>query len=259
MKGTENMLIFRCISAEILKTRRTICLLGIIVMPSILSLLNFLLMLGTSQEQEYATEGGWLSFSHNTISFWSLLVLPCVIVLVSAFSAHQEHDTKHWRILMCLPVSKSAIYMGKLTMIVSLTLLSCVLLWVENIFWGCLLSILRPETGLSLARLNLFGLLLPFVLIFLFSLLLIAIHFWFSMRVQNFVLTVGIGFFLSLVGAFLHDEPIWQIIFPWSLPSLVRSASSWQEGMIGLLYSFLGFILLAYLGSRNFLRRDVLS
>jgi hypothetical protein len=258
MKSLQDTHIFRCISAEILKTRRTIYLLGVIVMPSILSLLNFLLMLGTSREHEYATQGGWLSFSHNTISFWSMLVLPCVIVLVSAFSAHQEHDTKRWRILMCLPLPKSAIYLGKLAVIGGLTLLSCVLLWVENICWGWLLSILRPETGLSLMRLNLFGLLLPFVLIFLFSLILISIHFWFSMRVQNFVLTVGIGFFLSLVGAFLHDEAIWRVVFPWCLPSLVRSANSLQEGMAGLLYSLSGFALLAYLGSRNFQQHDVL-
>lgn len=71
MRSMENMHFFRCISAEILKTRRTISLLGVIVMPSILSLLNFLLMLGTSREHEYAMEGGWLSFNHNTISFWS--------------------------------------------------------------------------------------------------------------------------------------------------------------------------------------------
>lgn len=251
--------LFRSISAEMLKTRRTLSLLGVIVMPTVLSLLNFLLMLSMSRANEYATERGWLSFAHNTISFWGMLVLPCVIVLVAAFSAHHEHDTKRWRTLMCLPLPKSALYLGKLAVVAGLTLLSCLVLWGENIFWGWLLSILRPETGLMMDRLSLFGLLLSFLLIFAYSLLLLAVHFWFSMRVQNFVLTIGLGFFLSLLGAFLHDEAIVRVLFPWCLPSLARSTGSWQEGVIGLMYSLVGFVLITALGCHSFTRRDVLS
>lgn len=259
MKSVGMKYIFRCISAEALKTRRTISLVGVITMPTILAVLNFLLMLAMSKENDYATQGGWLSFAHNTISFWGMLVLPCVVVLVTAFSAHQEHDTKHWRTLMCLALPKDAIYLGKLTAAAGLCLLSCMVLWVENIILGWLLALLRPETGLSLTHLNSMGLLIPFLLMLAFSLLLLSIHFWFSMRVQNFVLTIGVGFFLSLVGAFLHDEPIWRVVFPWCLPSLVRSAGGWQEPAAGLIYSAAGFVLVTYLGCRNFLRRDVLS
>ncbi len=253
--------LIRCISAELLKIRRTNYLLGAVALPTILSLLNFILilMLDTSRDKEYASEGGWLSFAHNTITFWPLIVLPCVIVLVTAFSAHQEHGTKRWRTLMCLPVPKPALYLAKLAVAAGLCLFSCVVLWGENILWGWLFSLLRPEAGLSLARLNPLGLFIPFLFAFLYSLLLLAIQFWFSMWVQRFSLTVGVGFFLSLVGAFMHDEAIWRLVFPWSLPSLARSASGWQEGVIGLLYSIAGFAVVVCLGCQSFARRDVLE
>ncbi len=79
----------RCISAETLKARRTIHLLGVIAMPTVLAVLNLALMITTSRENGYATPGGWLSFAHNTISFGSMLVLPFdVVVLVALLVAH---------------------------------------------------------------------------------------------------------------------------------------------------------------------------
>ena len=126
----------RCISAETLKARRTIQLLGVIAMPTVLAVLNLALMITASRENEYATPGGWLSFAHNTISFGSMLVLPCVVVLATAFSAHQEHDSGRWQTLMCLPVPKSSLYLGKLAVVSGLCLLSCLILFAENIRWG---------------------------------------------------------------------------------------------------------------------------
>lgn len=250
----------RCLSAELLKTRRTIYLLGVILMPTILSFFNFLLLLGLSEKEGYyAVAQGWVRFEHNTITFWGLLVFPCVIVLVTAFTAHQEHDIAHWRQLMCLPLPKAPLYLAKLALVLGLLLLSCLVLWLENIVWGTLLSLARPEVGLSLARITLWKMLLPYLWEFLFSLLIVAVHFGFSLRVQNFVLSIGLGFALVLAGAFLHEVAFWKIAFPWALPSLAFSAEGWAEGGPGLAYSILGFLLLVYVGCRDFIRRDVLS
>ncbi len=250
--------LIHCISAELLKTGRTMQLLCVIAVPTVLSLLNFLLMLTTSRDGQYAVEDGWFSFAHNTITFGSMLVLPWLIVLLCAFSAHQEHDTKCWRILMILPLPKPAVYIGKLAVVAGLAALSCLILWAQNIIWGWLLSVLRPETGLSLARLTPCSLLAPYLLMLCFSLLLLAIHFWFSWRVRNFALAIGIGFFLVLLGSFLQGAATWRIVFPWSLPSLVHSASSWQEAIAGLVYSTAGFALIVHLACRDFVRHDVL-
>ena len=248
-----------CLSAEVLKTKRTIALMGVIVLPTILTFFNFLLLVGLSQGERYASERGWVHFEHNTITFWAMLVFSSVVVLVSAFSAHQEHDPRQWRRLMCLPLPKAPLYLAKLTIVMGLALLSCLLLWVENIGWGWLFSLIRPEMGLSIARITLWDMLVPYLWIFVFALLILALHFWFSMRVQNFVLSIGMGFALTLAGAFLHDVTFWKVAFPWALPSLAFTASAWSEVYVGLLYSGVGFVVISLAGCWEFIRRDVLS
>jgi ABC-2 type transport system permease protein len=250
----------RCLAAEIYKSKRTIALAGIFLLPTILSLFNFFLLIGLNNPAGYyATPNGWLQFEHNTITFWALLVFPYGLVLVSAFSAHQEHDIHHWRQTMCLPLPKAPLYLAKLALVMGLSLLSCLVLWVENIGWGWLFSRLRPELGLSLARITLGKMLVPYLWIYLFSLLILAIHFWFSMRAENFVLSIGAGFALGLLGAFLHEGGSWSMVFPWSLPPLVYTAESWAQVAAGALYSLVGFAAVAAGGCRSFTRRDVLA
>jgi hypothetical protein len=87
----------------------------------------------------------------------------------------------------------------------------------------------------------------------------VALHLWFSMRVQNFALSIGLGFALILTGAFLHREPFWRVLFPWALPSLGFSTDSRAEIIAGLVYGMTGFVVMVYFGCRNFVRRDVVS
>jgi hypothetical protein len=250
---------FRCVSTEILKTKRTIYLAGVIVLPAILSLFNFILLFGLSTNHDYDRKGGWVHFEHNTITFWALLVFPCVIILLSAFNAHQEHDTRQWRRLMCLPLPGASLYLAKLTVVMGLAFLSCLVVWVDNIIFGWAFSTLQPEKGLSMAQIELWDMLVPFLWIFLLSLLILAIHYWFSMRVQNFVLSIGIGFALVLVGAFLHENLIFNRFFPWSIPSLVYRAESFEQVLASLALDLVGFVIIIYAGCRNFIRQDVLS
>jgi hypothetical protein len=250
---------FRCYSAEWLKMKRSISLLAALALPTILTLFNFLLILGVSTPRDYSSPTGWVAFEHNTITFWALLVFPYTIVLLAAFNAHQEHDTHRWRQLMCLPLPKVPLYLAKFAAVTTLSFLSCLTVWLENILLGFLLSFLRPEVGLSLANITLFRMLIPYLFIFLLSLLILAIHFWFSMRVQNFVLSIGLGFALGLVGAFLRDQGIWNFIFPWALPSLVYTVKTVQEIIPGLAYSLVGFVIFTAAGCLSFIRRDVLS
>lgn len=251
---------FRCLSAEILKTRRTLYLVAVFVMPTILALFNFLLHLGIGHEPGYyGSPDGWVSFEHNTYTFWAILVLPFLLVLVCAFIAHLEHDTQQWRRLMCLAIPREPIYLAKTTIVFGLAILSSLILWAENILLGWLLSILAPELGLSLAHFSSGRTLLPFLLICLFASLTGAIQLWFSMRVRNFVLSVGLGLALILAGFFLKEISVVGFIFPWSLPALVYSARTLPEFIGGLAYSLVGWAAVTTAGCLDFTRRDVLS
>lgn len=250
----------RCLSAEILKTRRTIYMLAVITMPTMLGLFNFLLHVGLDQQTgRYNTPNGWLLFEHNTRTFWAILVLPSLLVLICAFLAHQEHDNRQWRRLMCLPVPKAPIYLAKAAVVIALILLSSLILWAQNILWGWLFAILRPEMGLSLSTFSVLDTLLPFLVICLFAFFIAAIHLWFSLQTQNFVLSIGMGLAFILAGFFLNDIPVMRLVFPWSLPAVVYRATSYQELWTGMAYSLAGWGVVTAVGCLNFTRQDILS
>ncbi len=250
----------RCLSAEWMKTRRTLYLLAVFAMPTILGLFNFLLILGIDHDAGYY-EGpnGWVQFEHNTITFWALLVLPSLLVLMCAFMAHAEHDTKQWRRLMCLPLPRGPIYLAKMAVVMALMLLSSLILWGQNILWGGLIVKLRPELGLSFATIDLWHMLVPYLVTCLYALFIASIHLWFSMRVNNFVLSIGLGVTLVLGGFFLNDTPFLRFAFPWSLPSMVYQAGSLQAGLIGMAYGIIGWLAATFGGCLDFVNRDVLA
>jgi hypothetical protein len=251
---------WRCLSAEVLKTRRTIYLLAVFAMPTMLSLFNFLLHVGlTHTEGYYATADGWMSFAHNTFTFWAILVLPSLVVLISAFVAHQEHDNKQWRRLMCLGVPWAPIYLAKSAVVIGLMLLSTILLWAEDIVWGWLIILLRPELGLSFSTFSPWHMFMPFGLICLYCFFIAAIHQWFSLRANNFVLSIGLGLALILAGFFLHDIDVIRIVFPWSLPATVYQADTLAVLLGGLAYSLAGWAAVTATGCWDFARQDVLS
>ena len=252
--------LFRCLSAELLKTKRAYALASALALPTILSLFNFLLLAGLGSGRDlYAAEDGWVQYEHNTITFWALLVFTCVIVLATAFLAHQEHDAKTWRRLMCLPLPRAPIYLAKLLVTLALGLLACLVLWAENILFGALFMLIRPDRGLSLANIALWDMLVPYLCIVAFALLIVSFHLWLAMWARNFVLSIGVGFSLGLAGAFLHEEALWRLAFPWSLPALVYSANSSSEGIWGLCYSIIGFVVITTIGCLSFIRRDVVA
>lgn len=249
----------RCLSAELLKSKRTLALATAVAVPLTLGLLNWVLLLGVSNPRDYATDYGWVNYEHNTITFWSMVFVQSVAVLVTAFICHQEHDSKVWRRLMCLPVSKAALYLAKLAVVLGLTGLSGLLVWAGNIGYGALYAALRPETGLAWNRIELWPMLAPFAVIYGLALFLIALHYVLSLNVHNFVVSIGIGLALTLVGAGLHDYALARAAFPWCLPTLVFHAETMGQIYTGLAVSVGGFIVTVAAGGWLFVRRDVLS
>jgi ABC-2 type transport system permease protein len=249
----------RCLSAEALKSKRTLALATAVTVPLTLGLLNWVLLLGVSNPRDYATEYGWVNYEHNTITFWSIVFVQSVAVLVTAFVSHQEHDSKVWRRLMCLPVPKAALYLAKLAVVLGLKALSCLLVWAGNIGYGAAYAALRPENGLAWSHIELWPMLAPFVAIYGLALFVIALHYVLSLNVHNFVASIGIGLALALVGTGLHDYALARAVFPWCLPTVVYHAETMSDIYAALAVSGGGFLVTTVAGGWLFVRRDVLS
>jgi hypothetical protein len=82
-----------CLSAEFLKARRTVYLLGSIMLPVLLAIFNFLLQLHVRTTPLSASANqrdAWLSLFHNTYSLGTLIIFPVIFIFASTFTAHQS-------------------------------------------------------------------------------------------------------------------------------------------------------------------------
>ena len=250
----------RCLSAEILKSRRTIYLLGSVLLPTLLSVFNFLLHFGNTGQYDRADQvSAWMLFHHNTFTLGALIVFPVVFLFASTFTAHQEHDTHQWRRLLSMAVPRNALYSAKVAFTAGLGLLACLVMWAEDILFGWLYTLIEPASGLIFQQMPIVRMLLAFLYIFILGLFMTGLQFFMSMKAKNFVLSIGVGVACILAGIFLADVDGLSFIFPWALPASVYKADTIAELVGSMIYSLAGFALTVYWNGRIFVRQDILD
>ncbi|MHC1784752.1 MAG: ABC transporter permease [Anaerolineaceae bacterium] len=234
---------FRCLSVEILKTRRTLALVLTVLAPLAISLMTLGMYL--QHPDYYINSAGdlpWKQFGETTLVYWSLLMLPLFITLEAALLANLEHSQKNWKLLYTLPVQRSAIYGSKLTVLVLLMAITTLCLLAWTILFGFLLQVINPAFGFSTA--------IPWVyflrlasLIFISSWFLISFHLWISVRTSSFVAAIGAGIVATIIGLFLFGEEI-AFYYPWTIPGIFaidlaqKDLTHWLSLSIGCLGSF---------------------
>jgi hypothetical protein len=249
---------FRCLSAEFLKARRTVFLLGSILLPVLLAFFNFLLHLASNLLPSGSNpSNAWMSLNHNDYTLGTLIVFPVIFVFASTFTAHQEHDNHQWRRLLSLAVPRQAIYLAKVTFTLFLGLLSTLIMWGTSIFLGGVYAWLRPESGLVFTQMPVWNMLWVYFAIFTLGMLMAGLQFEFSLRVNNFVLSVGVGIALILSGMFFTEVPGVRFIYPWSLQALIYKADTLAQLFLSMIFSVLGFAALTWWGGRAFIHRDI--
>lgn len=253
-------LYFRCLSAEILKSKRTLYLAACTLLPLLLAVFNLLLHLGI-RPTNYGSDPGdaWLSFFHNTFSLGALLLFPSVSILSSTFIAHQEHDHHHWRKLLCLPVPRGVVYLSKLTITLGLGLLACLVMFCADLVLGVLYAQMSPASGLQIASIPVARMLALFLIIFVLGLLMTTIQLEISLRVKNFVISIGVGLALLLAGMYFAEVDVLCYLYPWSLQALIYKSDQIWMVIVGAAISLGGTLLLANLRLYKFAHEDVLE
>jgi hypothetical protein len=155
-----------------------------------------------------------------------------------------------------MAVPRGAVYMAKVTFTLGLGLLSCLVMWAADILLGGLYVLMKPERGLIFSQMPVGNVLVIFLMIFVLGMLMMGLQFFFSMRVNNFVLSIGVGLAFILAGMFIAEVPVVRFFYPWSLPELVFKADTFLELYLPMAYSFLGFILTALFNCRVFIHKD---
>jgi hypothetical protein len=245
--------LFRAMSAEILKLKRTVALRVAVIAPLVVITVMFLVY---HQRDQAGTMGLdlWLRFTKEIMGLWAILMLPLFITLEAALLGALESSEKSWKHLFALPIPRGAIYSAKIVTMIGIIGLSKIVLFVGSIIAGMLLNLLKPHYQLSLASFPFQEVFRTYLITYFLSWLMITIQIWVSVRWQSFTISVSTGISATVFGYMLINSAKWGRIYPWTLPVnvLVQNGNITRAMMISLI----GGLVIAIIGGWEFIRRD---
>jgi hypothetical protein len=122
-----------------------------------------------------------------------------------------------------LPVPKWSIYFGKLSIVVLAITVTYVYYYLAILLLGVLLGFIYPDLGfLNFPPEHLIYIKM-LMTSFVASLGIIGIQFWLSFRFKNFIIPLGFGMFLVIIGIIVSQAPEQSVYFPYSFSVLAVS------------------------------------
>jgi hypothetical protein len=240
--------------AESLKLKRTLAFRMIFVGPLLVTLLQFFAAL--NQGQRIAADFKfWEVVFRNSLTVWTIFMLPLFITLETALLAGIEHSEKQWKHLLALPVPRYTIFVAKLLVTLMLALVSTVVLCVLLVGTGYVLVALRPEFGVGNSP-NYRWLLQHTLTLWLAAWLIIALHTWISIRWSSFTVALGTGVAGTFFALFATSARFGKF-YPWLLPFNTMNLTANPRTVSALLLGVTGGVIVATLGCADFVRRDV--
>ena len=246
--------LYRALSAELLKTKRTLAFWLTLLAPLpiiLLALINFM------QDYEWLKrEELWPTLVHNVFVLWNLLLMPLFITLETGLLNALEHNNKMWKQLYALPVPRWTVYASKQIVALGLIGLSNFALAAMTVGVGLLIRALRPHLSFS-APIPWAPLAQSAVLGYLAAGLILSLHLWVSARWPSFVAAMGAGIVMTVAGVVLISSD-WAKVYPWTLPGLASIGYIEGDAIAAqVALGFLGGIVVALAGGWDVTRREI--
>ena len=125
--------LFRAISAEILKMRRTLVLRLAVFAPLMIVLLQFGIYTVRGDEVREGHGNPMLGYLQIIFTLWTVVFLPFNASLVASLLADIEHRGQNWSFLLALPVDRRYLYAAKWAAGALLLLFSTLVLWISTV------------------------------------------------------------------------------------------------------------------------------
>lgn len=184
----------------------------------------------------------WRDYLANVSTFTPLALILGIVILTSLL-ASVEDETNTWKQMMAFPVSKLSVYLAKMTMLLGLLFLSCIMLTLWTWGYGVFLPLDGPVPFLQMLQKGFYP--------YFAALPVLALHLWLTTvsRNQAFPITVGImGVVFAFMSYYLPDWVIWKWPF---------MQNAWQEPLINVGLGLAVGTILYIAGMLDFRRRDV--
>jgi len=248
--------LIRALSAEVLKTKRTLTLWLIVLAPLAIAFLEFVMHMQNGARALQPNTNVWLSLTRYNLLLWSLLMLPLFVTLETGLLNAQEHGNKMWKQLYATPLPRWAIYAAKQLIGLALVGASTLILLAMSIGAGLLLNVFRPELGF-VPPIDWAAIVPAYALAYLAAWLIISLHLWVSARWPSFVVAMGVGIVATVAGVLVINSD-WAKVYPWTLPG--RASIGYIEGdaiAAQVALGFLSGIVVALAGGWDVTRREI--
>jgi ABC-2 type transport system permease protein len=248
----------RSLSAEFLKTKRTLAIWMVLIAPTVVCFLQFMVLMKIAPNFGNETPiEMWRSTASNMLNIWTILAMPLFITLETALLANVEHSEKQWKHLFALALPRWSAYAAKWLVAAGLAAMSMAVLVIEVVLVGYAAQAIRPALEFSgtpplgwMARTG--------GLVFLCSLLILSIHTWVALHWKSFTVAVGFGMAATVANIIIMNSDEWSRYYPWALPIQALPVSESTILPVVLAVCVVGGVVLALLGGWEVVRRDVL-
>jgi lantibiotic transport system permease protein len=212
---------------EMIKGRRTFALWQSFLFPLFTVMLIGLALSGTKIEEA----NPWSRFVHNFANTTAFF-LPFFLVIIIGYYSNIEHKSNAWKHLLTQPVPKISLFLGKLSMILILVMLSYCFMIILGYCASFLLHLINPvKFHFNLGGISFNNLVRILLKTYLSGFMIIAIQYWLSLRFRNLIIPFVIGVSLIILpiavlivlgmAGLLHQPKSLQNIFsydPYSYP-----------------------------------------
>jgi hypothetical protein len=247
-------MLFRVLSTEYLKLKRTLALWMMVVSPLVMVLLQFAISYKGAHGFIENGKDAWPPMVRQTVEVWTLLMMPMFVTLETSLLAGLENTGKNWKSLLALPAPRWTVYISKLVVTISLLWLAHALLIGGTIGSGMLLKLMHPNLNLGSMPLNPF--VVPMLRVSVSALLAVTIQHWVSLRWHSYTVAMGFGMCAMIIGVFAVQSKVFGAWFPWSLP--IRAVLDGATGLDRITaVAVAGAAVAATLGCWEFVRREI--
>ena len=252
----------RALSAEILKTKRTLALTMTVLAPLIIAVFQLAMYIQNRDYYLAHVEGQWLTLNQNNMIFWALMMVPLFVTLETALLSGLEYGRKNWTLLFTMPMPRWTFYAAKELISLALIAISTLVMFGFILLDGIILQTINPSYGLDLALIPWAKMLSGYALIYLASFLIISIHLWVSSRWPNFVVAFGVGIAATVTSVLIFQSD-WGRYFPWTMPGLLALSTTDKADLSMSIPLFLalgagGGLVFALVAGWHIAHRDVL-
>lgn len=205
---------FRIFETEMIKIKRSLL---IWIIPIASFIIAFICI-----SYPTATSDVWDSAFMNNLVFWSLLVGPALFSLFTGFIFSREYNEKTINSLFCYPFKPYKIFLCKIATTFILILFSLLNSFLLIILMGKFINL--PNLSLVMV-IKYFKL---YIMLAVLQLCFIPLYALLSTFTKNYILPIGIGIIIALIGGILSNFQYGKF-FPSTINTLILYSMSYND------------------------------